>query len=138
MKKLDHIAVAVRDLEQASAFYRDALGLAEEGTETVPEQKVRVAFFRSHAGASAEPTIELLEPTGPDSPVTKFLESRGPGLHHLAFEVDDLEAHMERLKAKGVAFIDAKPRPGSRGSKVAFIHPKSSAGVLVELCERGR
>ncbi|MBI4676265.1 MAG: methylmalonyl-CoA epimerase [Elusimicrobia bacterium] len=131
MKGLAHIAVAVRDIEEASRFYRDVLGLQSSGLETVPEQKVKVAFF---SGGGAD--VELLEPTSPDSPIAKFLETRGPGLHHLAFEVDDLEAEMKRLRGLGVSFIDSAPRPGSHGARVAFIHPKSAGGVLVELCER--
>ncbi|MBI5210649.1 MAG: methylmalonyl-CoA epimerase [Elusimicrobia bacterium] len=133
MKRLDHIAVAVRDLDEASRFYREVLGLAGSGEETVPGQKVRVGFF-----SAGDASIELVQPTSPDSPVAKFLQTRGPGLHHLAFEVDDLEAEMERLRSKGASFIDAKPRPGSHASLVAFLHPKCSGGVLVELCQKKR
>lgn len=131
MKGVDHIAIAVRDLEEASRFYREVLGLPGTGVETVPEQKVRVGFFS--AGATR---IELLEPTAPDSPVAKFLAERGPGLHHVCLEVEDLDAEMERLRRAGAAFTAEQPRPGSHGSRVAFIHPKSADGVLIELCER--
>jgi methylmalonyl-CoA/ethylmalonyl-CoA epimerase len=130
VKKLDHIAIAVRDLEESSRFYRDVLGLPGAGEETVAEQKVKVGFFT--AGATR---IELLAPTAPDSPVAKFLETRGPGLHHICLQVEDLDAELERLRRAGVAFT-AEPRPGSHGSRIAFIHPKSAGGVLIELCER--
>ena len=130
---VDHIAVAVKDLEESSGFYEKLLGSPCSGTETVIEQKVKVAFFT--AGGTK---IELLQPTGPDSPVAKFLETRGPGLHHICFTVDDLDAEMERLRKSGTVFIDARPRPGSHGSRVAFIHPKSSGGVLTELRETAK
>lgn len=129
MKNIDHIAVAVPDLDQACRFYEALLGSPCEGTETVPEQKVRVAFFR--AGGTR---IELLQPIGPDSPVAGFL-ARGPGLHHICLAVDDLGAEMARLRAAGSVFIDPEPRAGSHGSRVAFIHPRSSGGVLTELLE---
>ncbi|MBI5239027.1 MAG: methylmalonyl-CoA epimerase [Elusimicrobia bacterium] len=131
MKRLDHIAIAVRDLEESSRFYREVLGLAGAGEETVAEQKVKVAFF-----AAGDTRIELLQPTAPDSPVARFLESRGPGLHHICLQVDDLDAEMERLRRTGVVFTAEAPRPGSHGLRIAFLHPRSSGGALIELCER--
>ncbi|MBI5243406.1 MAG: methylmalonyl-CoA epimerase [Elusimicrobia bacterium] len=131
--RLDHIAFAVKDLEESSRFYRDVLGLKCSRPEAVPEQKVRLAFLEL-----GEVKIELVEPSAPDSPIARFLETRGGkgGIHHVCLAVEDLDAEMERLRAKGAAFITERPRPGSRGSRVAFIHPKSSGGVLIELCER--
>ncbi|MCX5794813.1 MAG: methylmalonyl-CoA epimerase [Elusimicrobia bacterium] len=131
MKRLDHIAIAVRDLEESSRFYGEVLGLTRAGEETVAEQKVKVGFF-----TTASARIELLQPTSDDSPVSRFLETRGPGLHHVCLEVSDLDAEMERLRRAGVAFTAERPRPGSSGSRIAFIHPKSADGVLIELCER--
>jgi len=131
VKGVDHIAVAVRDLEESSRFYREVLGLTGAGEETVAEQKVKVGFFS--AGATR---IELLAPTDSDSPVAKFLETRGPGLHHVCLEVEDLDAELERLRRAGVAFTAEQPRLGSHGSRIAFIHPRSSGGALIELCER--
>ncbi|MBI5623838.1 MAG: methylmalonyl-CoA epimerase [Elusimicrobia bacterium] len=130
MKRLDHVAVAVKDLAEAKAFY-EKLGLEAAGCEEVPEQKVRTAFFKG-GGTS----IELLEPTSPDSPVARFLDKRGPGLHHIAFAVEDLPAEMARLKAAGLRFTEPEPGQGSRGAKVAFLHPACSGGVLVELCQK--
>lgn len=129
-KKINHIGIAVRNIETSSAFYRDVLGMAFEGTEEVAEQKVRVAFF--NVGDSR---IELLEPTTPDSPVAKFLESKGEGIHHIAYEVDDLDAALARFKKEGVRLIDESPRDGAHGTRIAFLHPKASGGVLTELCE---
>ncbi len=127
---VDHVAIAVESLQKAQAFYEEVLGIPPEGIEEVPGQGVRVAFFQ--VGSLR---IELLEPTGPESPVAKFLEKRGPGMHHLAFRVEDLEKELARLEAAGVRLIDRKPRPGARGSRIAFLHPKDSGGVLVELCQ---
>ncbi len=127
--KLDHIGVAVASLEAGRAFY-EALGLLCGGEEEVPEQKVKVAFF-----AVGDSRIELLESTDPEGPVGRFLARRGPGLHHLCLEVPDLEAALLRLKEKGYALLDERPRTGAGGRKVAFVHPKSAAGVLLELTE---
>lgn len=135
MKNIAHIALAVKDLEESSRFYSEILGLRPAGSETVPGQKVKVAFFTPGEGAAGAPAVELLSPTSPDSPIAGFLEKRGPGLHHIAFEVADIEAEIARLSGLGVSFIDAKPREGSHGSRIAFIHPKSTGGVLIELCE---
>jgi methylmalonyl-CoA/ethylmalonyl-CoA epimerase len=125
---LDHVGIAVADLAQALAFYRDALGLEIEAPEEVPSQRVRAHFVP--AGGAA---LELLEATADDSPIAKYVAKRGPGLHHITLRVDDIAAALERLKARGVRLIDQSPRPGAHGSLVAFIHPSSAHGVLVEL-----
>ncbi len=128
-KKINHIGIAVKNIETATPFYRDVLGMNFEGTEEVAEQQVRVAFFQV-----GESRIELLEPTSPDSPVAKFLEKNGEGIHHIAYEVDDLEAALADLQAKEVRLIDKTPRKGAHGASIAFVHPKASGGVLTELC----
>jgi len=125
---LDHIGIAVSDLAAALAFYRDALGLEIEAPEEVASQRVRAHFIP--AGDAA---LELLEATAPDSPIAKYVEKRGPGLHHITLRVDDIRDALEQLKARGVRLIDESPRPGAHGSLVAFIHPSSAHGVLVEL-----
>ena len=125
---IDHVGIAVRDLSEALAFYRDALGLEVEETEEVASQHVRAHFVS--AGTA---TLELLEATAPDSPIAKFLDKRGPGLHHITLRVDDIRAALADLKARGVRLIDAEPRPGAEGALVAFVHPSSAHGVLVEL-----
>lgn len=130
-EKVDHIGIAVADLEKALGFYRDQLGLDFKGIEEVDEQKVKVAFF-----PVGESKIELLESTDPEGPVGKFIEKKGEGIHHLSFRVSNLEDKLRRLKEQGVALIDEKPRYGAGGAKIAFLHPKSTGGVLVELCER--
>jgi methylmalonyl-CoA epimerase len=127
---LDHIGIAVGDLGQALAFYRDALGLEIEPPEEVASQRVRAHFIP--AGAAA---LELLEATAADSPIAKFVDRRGPGLHHITLRVDDLDAALARLKARGVRLIDETPRPGAQNSRVAFVHPSGAHGVLVELKE---
>jgi len=129
-KKINHIGIAVKNIEASVPFYRDALGMQFEGTEEVAEQKVRVAFL-----AVGESRIELLEPTSPDSPVAKFLEKNGEGIHHIAYEVADLEASLAALKAEGVRLIDETPRSGAHGTRIAFLHPKATGGVLTELCQ---
>ncbi len=131
-KKINHIGVAVRSIDASTPFYRDVLGMTFEGTEVVAEQKVKVAFF-----AVGESRVELLEPTADDSPVAKFLEKNGEGTHHIAYEVDDLAATLEKLKAAGVRLIDEVPRCGAHGTRIAFLHPKASGGVLTELCQGG-
>jgi methylmalonyl-CoA/ethylmalonyl-CoA epimerase len=128
--KVDHIGVATRGIEEALKFWRDALGLEVKHTETVEEQGVRVAML-----PAGEPRVELLEPTGPDSPVAKFLEKRGPGIHHVAVRVEDIRAALARLKAGGARLIDEEPRAGAGGCLVAFVHPSASGGVLLELVE---
>ena len=127
-KGLDHVAIAVKDLDRAIALYRDAFGLELAEVEEVPEQQVRTAIFGHGMGR-----IELICPTVNDSGVAKFLEKRGEGLHHICVEVEDIEAAMAALKEKGAPLIDQTPKPGAGGAKVAFIHPKGTHGVLVEL-----
>ncbi len=132
IEKLNHIGIAVGSLEAHIPYYRDVLKLEYLGTETVPDQKVRVASFRV-----GEVTIELLEPTSPDSPVAGFLEKRGEGVHHLAYQVDDIDAQIASLQTAGVQMIDAEARGGAHGTRIAFLHPRSSARVLTELTEVG-
>lgn len=128
--KINHVGIAVKNLENAIPFYRDQLGMAFEGTEEVAEQRVRVAFLKV-----GESRIELLEPTSPDSPVAKFLEKNGEGIHHLAYEVADIANSLKELEAQGVRLIDKEPRNGAHGSRIAFLHPKASGGVLTEICQ---
>jgi methylmalonyl-CoA/ethylmalonyl-CoA epimerase len=129
---LDHIGIAVADLNAALAFYRDALGLEIEAPEDIASQHVRAHFIP--AGGAA---LELLEATADDSPIAKYVAKRGPGLHHITLRVDDIRAALAQLKQKGVRLIDESPREGAHGSLVAFIHPSSAHGVLVELKQQG-
>ena len=128
--KVDHIGIATRSIEESLKFWRDALGLEVKHTETVEEQGVNVAML-----PAGEPRVELLEPTGPASPVAKFLEKRGPGIHHVAVRVDDIRASLARLRREGARLIDEEPRVGAGGCLVAFVHPSASGGVLLELVE---
>jgi methylmalonyl-CoA/ethylmalonyl-CoA epimerase len=125
---LDHIGIAVKDLAAALAFYRDALGLQIEGTEEVESQKVR-----AHFAAVGEARLELLEATAAESPIAKFIDKRGPGLHHITLRVDDIHAALAQLKARGIRLIDETPRAGAEHSLIAFVHPASTGGVLIEL-----
>ncbi len=129
--KIDHLGIAVNSIEEGKTFWGDILGLAFEGTETVEQQKVTTAFF-----PVSESEVELLESTSPDGPVAKYIEKRGQGIQHVAFRVKDIEAALVELKEKGVQLIDEKPRHGAGGARIAFLHPKATGGVLVELCER--
>ena len=129
---LDHIGIAVRDLDEALAFYRDALGLEIEAPEEVASQKVRAHFI-----PVGEASLELLEATAPDSPIARYVEKRGPGIHHITLRVDDIHAALARLKDKGIRLIDESPRPGAEGALIAFVHPASTHGVLVELKQVG-
>jgi len=129
---VDQIAVAVNDLDDATRIYERILGLRATHDETVADQGVRTRFFPV-AGTTA--TVEALVGLGPDTPVGKFLAKRGPGVHHVAFRVDDLEAELARLKGLGVQLIDQAPRRGAEGKLIAFIHPKETGGVLIELCQ---
>jgi LAO/AO transport system kinase len=129
---LDHIGIAVADPEAALAFYRDALGLDIEAPEHIPAQQVRAYFV-----PVGEARLELLESTGPESPVAKYVDKRGPGVHHITLRVGDLQAALERLKARGVRLVTETPQPGAEGSLIAFIHPKSTGGVLIELKQSG-
>lgn len=130
VQALNHIGIAVDSIEQQRPFYEQTLGAQFEQIEEVPDQRVRVGFFRVQ-----NVRLELLEPTDAESPIAKFLEKRGPGLHHLAFTVADLPARIAELKAEGIRMIDDVPRIGAHRMQIAFLHPKSSHGVLTELCE---
>lgn len=132
MKKVDHIGIAIKDLNHALPYYIDTLGLKLLGIEEVESQKVKVAFI--DAGNCK---IELLEPIGQDGAIAKFIEKRGEGIHHIAFGVSDIRTRMKELKEKGVQLLQDEPKPGAGGAQVAFMHPKSSFGVLYELCEKG-
>jgi methylmalonyl-CoA/ethylmalonyl-CoA epimerase len=129
--KVDHIGIAVANLDESIKFYTDVLGMKLHGTETVAEQKVRVAFL-----PVGDTEVELLESTDPEGPIAKFIEAKGQGIQHIAFRVDDIEKSLAELKAKGVRLIDEKPRYGAGGAKIAFLHPKATNGVLIELCQR--
>jgi methylmalonyl-CoA/ethylmalonyl-CoA epimerase len=131
VEKIDHIGIAVESIENSLRFYKDLLGLEYEGSEEVAEQKVRIAFLKI-----GESKIELVEPTSDDSPIAKFLEKRGSGIHHIAITVDNIEAALARHLEAGARLIDEKPRIGAHNMRIAFIHPKASGGVLFELCER--
>ena len=126
--KIDHIAIAVNDVEASAKVYQKALGIDEIEFETVESEGVKVAIIPMENGR-----IELMQPTKDDSPIKKFLDKKGPGLHHLALEIDDIDGEVERMEGCGVQFL-GKVRPGSAGTKVTFIHPKSLEGVLAELC----
>jgi methylmalonyl-CoA epimerase len=131
LNKIDHIGIAVNDIDSALEFYRDQLGLSVGGFEEVPEQKVKVAFMQI-----GESRFELLQSTDPEGPVAKFIEKRGEGIQHIAIGVDDIEATLAELKAKGARLIDEQPRIGAGGAKIAFVHPKSTRGMLLEICQR--
>lgn len=129
--KIDHIAIAVRSIKESLAFWETRLGLACDGQETVADQGVHTAFL-----VAGESHVELLEPTSLDTHVGKFLAQRGEGLHHIALGVPDVEAAIAAARAAGLRMIDEQPRPGARGARIAFVHPKSTGGILVEFCER--
>lgn len=131
VKHIDHIGIAVKGIEQAGKFYTDILGLKIEDVENVAEQKVNVAFI-----PITDSEVELLESTEPDGPVAKYINARGEGVQHIAFRVEDIDKALEELKEKGVRLIDQTPRKGAGGARIAFIHPKETNGVLVEICER--
>lgn len=128
--KINHLGIATKGIEDALKFWSDSLGLENVHTEIVEDQKVRVAML-----PIGESRIELLEPTSDDSPISKFLEKRGGGIHHIAVEVDDIDASLAQLKAKGARLIDEVPRVGAEGCLVAFVHPSSANGVLLELVQ---
>ena len=130
VKSLNHIGIAVRSIDAQRAFYEDSLGAEFEGYEEVPSQKVRVGFFRV-----GNIRLELLESTDASGPIAKFLDQRGEGLHHLAFAVDNIQARIDDLKKSGLRMIDDQSRGGAHHMQIAFLHPKSTHGVLVELCE---
>jgi len=131
IKHIDHIGIAVKDLEKAGRFYTDVLGLTIQDTETVTDQKVTVAFI-----PITDSEVELLQSTEPDGPVAKYIESRGEGIQHIAYRVENIDEALAELKEKGVRMIDQEARKGAGGARIAFIHPKETNGVLVELCER--
>jgi len=131
IKKIAHIGVAVKDIDEAVKFYKKNLHLEVKGIEEVEQQKVKIAFI-----PVGESSIELLQSTDPEGPIAKFIEKRGEGIHHLALEVDKIEEILEELKKRGVQLIDEKPRIGAHRTKIAFLHPRSTSGVLLELCER--
>lgn len=135
MSDIEHIGIAVEDLKKAAEIFSDILGYEPAGMESVPDQKVEVVFFASDENPESG-RIELLSSTDPESPFGKFLDKRGPGLHHLALKVNDIEARLAELKSKDYRLIDEKPRLGAGGKKVAFIHPLSTGGILIELVER--
>jgi methylmalonyl-CoA/ethylmalonyl-CoA epimerase len=130
VKKVEHIGIAVKDIKQANAVYSALLGIAPYKSEEVQSENVITSFFRT-----GESKVELLEGTSADSPITKFIEKRGEGLHHIAFEVMDIEAEMERLKKAGFTLLSDKPKQGADNKLICFVHPKSTNGVLIELCQ---
>jgi methylmalonyl-CoA/ethylmalonyl-CoA epimerase len=132
IKKLNHIGIAVRSLENHIPFYRDVLSLPLKGIEEVADQKVRVAVFKI-----GEIHIELLEPTSPESAIAKFIEKKGEGLHHIALETGSIDQELAGLKAKGITLIDKAPRDGAHGTRIAFLHPGSTGKVLTEICQPG-
>jgi methylmalonyl-CoA/ethylmalonyl-CoA epimerase len=127
---IEHIGIAVCNLKESIRFYEDVMGLECYKTEDIPDQKLRTAFFMA-----GETKIELLESSDPDGPVAKFIEKRGEGIHHIAFAVRDIESSLKEAESKGVKLIDKFPRKGADGLKIAFVHPKSTFGVLIELCD---
>jgi len=131
LKNIDHIGIAVASIQESLSFWETSLGIEPHGIEEVAEQKLRTAFLPVDGTE-----IELLEPTSADSSVAKFIEKHGEGLHHIAIRVDDIEAALAELKAKGIQLIDETPRNGAGGVRIAFVHPRATHGVLLELCER--
>ncbi|HED09761.1 MAG TPA: methylmalonyl-CoA epimerase [Caldithrix abyssi] len=133
LKKIDHIGIAVSDLKAIEETFREGFDLLPEIRETVTDQKVNVLGY--HIG---DATIEYLEPAAEGSPIQKYLDKKGPGIHHIAYRVDDLQKTLDILKKRGFRLIDEQPRAGAEGKKIAFVHPKSSNGILIELCETGK
>ncbi|RXT13819.1 methylmalonyl-CoA epimerase [Ammoniphilus sp. CFH 90114] len=132
-KQIEHIGIAVRSLEESVPFYTELLGLKLLGYETVESEKVRVAFLEI-----GETRLELLEATSPDSPIAQFIDKKGEGIHHIALQVDNSVERLQDLKEKGIRLIHEVPKPGAHGNLVAFLHPKSTNGVLLELCQPGK
>lgn len=131
IEKVDHIGIAVKDIDQSLKFYCDALGLSCTRIETVEGQKVKIAFI-----PAGDTTIELVQAIDPESAIAKFIEKKGEGIQHIAFRVGNIEKAIQALKERGVELIDAIPRKGAHGSKIVFLHPKSTFGALIELCEK--
>jgi methylmalonyl-CoA/ethylmalonyl-CoA epimerase len=129
--KIDHLGIAVKKIAEAKRLFQDILGLELAGTENVEEQRVTASIF-----SLGDSEVELLESTSPDGPVARFIEKRGEGIQHLAIQVDNLDAALEELKDNGIRLIDEKPREGASGARIAFLHPKSTFGILIELSER--
>lgn len=129
--KIDHLGIAVSSIDEKKNFWTDVLGLTLEGTETVEEQKVTTAFL-----PVGESEVELLESTSPDGAVARYIEKKGEGIQHVAFRVENIDEALKELKEKGIRLIDETPRKGAGGARIAFLHPKATSGVLVELCER--
>lgn len=132
MKKVDHIGIAVASLDESISLYTEQLGMTHVKTELVKSQGVNVAFIDA-----GNIKIELLEPTSPDSPIAKFIASRGQGIHHIAYSVEHIEDRIADMKERGIQMINEIPKPGAGGARVVFMHPKSTGGVLMELCEKG-
>lgn len=130
--RIAHIGIAVRDLDEALRLYNEVLGLPLQGRETVESDRVAVAFL-----PAGDTEVELLQATDPESPVARFIEKRGEGIHHIALEVDDVEESLKVLRDRGYRLIDEEARIGAGGARVAFVHPRSTGGVLIELCEKG-
>lgn len=130
IQKINHIGIAVQSLEEQIPFYRDVLGLTLTGIEEVADQKVRVAMFEV-----GEVHIELLEPLSPESPIAKFIDKKGEGMHHIAYQSDDIKGELSGFREKEIWLIDAEPRCGAHGTQIAFLHPKSSGKVLTEICQ---
>ncbi|HAJ32318.1 MAG TPA: methylmalonyl-CoA epimerase [Candidatus Atribacteria bacterium] len=133
VEKIDHIGIAVKSVKETSELLSSILGLKVAGEEIVEEQKVKVAFL-----PLGDSELELLESTSPEGPIARFIEKKGEGIQHIAFRVNNIEEVLEKLKKEGVRLIDEKPRYGAGGAKIAFLHPKSTNGILVELCERDK
>ena len=133
IEKIDHIGIAVKSVKETSELLSNILGLKVAGEEIVEEQKVKVAFL-----PLGDSELELLESTSPEGPIARFIEKKGEGIQHIAFRVNNIEEILEKLKKEGVRLIDEKPRYGAGGAKIAFLHPKSTNGILVELCERNK
>lgn len=131
LKNIDHIGIAVTTIQESLSFWETSLDIESHGIEEIPERKLRTAFL-----PVGDTNIELLEATSADSSIARFIEKRGEGLHHIAIRVDDIEAALAELKAKGIQLIDETPRNGAGGARIAFVSPKSTHGVLLELCER--
>ncbi len=130
LKRVDHVGIAVKNLDESVKFY-ESLGFKATGYEVVAEQKVKVAFL-----PCGDSEVELLESTEPDGPIARFIEKNGPGIQHIAIRVDDIDKALEELKAKGVRLIDQTPRYGAGNARIAFVHPKATGGVLLELTQR--
>jgi methylmalonyl-CoA/ethylmalonyl-CoA epimerase len=133
VKKINHIGIEVNNLEESGARFGRLLNAVANGTETVEDQRVRIMFFKM-----GEVSLELTQATAPDSPIARFIEKRGEGVHHLSFETDDIVAELVRLKNEGFQLLDEKPRTGAGGSLIAFLHPKSTGGILVEITQPGK